>query len=418
MKKRIFSLLIAIASIFTFCINASAFDANDYDYSFDSDWGSSDWGSSDWDYDDDGGDFIFSGSTSSGSSGGGDGISLGAAIVIIVIIIVIVNSKKNGNITPGGGGTTGMGGGVRPANGGQGLNVNLPDRTSQIEQIIKKDDPNFTADDFTAFAKNVYIDIQNAWCKRDLTPVRPVMHTNLYNTTQKQVQSKIEQKVIYHYESIAINTAYLTSFVRDEQYEYLTVYLNARFIDYQTSEESGAIIRGDKNTRWDFRYKMKFMRSVGMKSNDANASEFETGHNCPNCGAPLEMSSSGQCAYCGSVVSTGQYSWVLSDFTTIRNDTKDDGIRVPSNNSTPSSTSNTTPDSTGNTKVDLVFFPADAGVKIQVIEIIRKFTGCGLKEAKEMTESMPCTIYEGDAETAKRLKTTLDQLNVDSRIKD
>ena len=312
-----------------------------------------------------------------------------------------------------GGGTTGMGGGVRPANGGQGLNVNLPDRTSQIEQIIKQDDPNFTADDFTAFAKNVYIDIQNAWCKRDLTPVRPVMHTNLYNTTQKQVQSKIEQKVIYHYESIAINTAYLTSFVRDEQYEYLTVYLNARFIDYQTNEESGAIIRGDKNTRWDFRYKMKFMRSVGMKSNDANASEYETGHNCPNCGAPLEMSSSGQCAYCGSVVSTGQYSWVLSDFTTIRNDTKDDGIRVPS---MASAQTNTTTQSGGNTKVDLVFFPGDT--KIQVIEIIRRFTGCGLKEAKEMTESMPCTIYEGDAETAKRLKATLDQLNVDSRIRD
>lgn len=411
MKKRILSLLIAIASIFTFCITASAFDANDYDYSYDSDWGSSDWGSSDWDYDDDD-DFYYGGSTSSGSSGGGGGIGIGGAIILIVIIIVIANAKKNGN-NPSGGAPTGMGGGVRPANGGQGLNVNLPDRTSQIEQIIKQDDPNFTADDFTAFAKNVYIDIQNAWCKRDLTPVRPVMHTNLYNTTQKQVQSKIEQKVIYHYESIAINTAYLTSFVRDEQYEYLTVYLNARFIDYQTNEESGAIIRGDKNTRWDFRYKMKFMRSVGMKSNDANASEYETGHNCPNCGAPLEMSSSGQCAYCGSVVSTGQYSWVLSDFTTIRNDTKDDGIRVPS---MASAQTNTATQSGGNTKVDLVSYPAET--KIQVIDIIRKFTGCGLKEAKDMSESMPCTIYEGDAETAKRLKATLDQLNVDSRIRD
>ena len=410
MKKRIISLLIAIASIFTFCITASAFDANDYDYSYDSDWGSSDWGSSDWDYDDDD-DFYYGGSTSSGSGGGG-GIGIGGAIILIVIIIVIANAKKNGN-NPSGGAPTGMGGGVRPANGGQGLNVNLPDRTSQIEQIIKQDDPNFTADDFTAFAKNVYIDIQNAWCKRDLTPVRPVMHTNLYNTTQKQVQSKIEQKVIYHYESIAINTAYLTSFVRDEQYEYLTVYLNARFIDYQTNEESGAIIRGDKNTRWDFRYKMKFMRSVGMKSNDANASEYETGHNCPNCGAPLEMSSSGQCAYCGSVVSTGQYSWVLSDFTTIRNDTKDDGIRVPS---MTTAQTNATSQTGSGTKVDLVFYPAET--KIQVIDIIRKFTGCGLKEAKDMSESLPCTIYEGDAETAKRLKATLDQLNVDSRIRD
>ncbi len=405
LKKRILSLLIAIASIFTFCINASAFDANDYDYSYDSDWGSSDWGSSDWGDDD---YYYFPGSTSSGSGGGGIGI--GGAIVIIVIIIIIVNSKKNGNNNnPGGGTTTGIGGGVRPANGGQGLNVNLPDRTSQIEQIIKQDDPNFTADDFTAFAKNVYIDIQNAWCKRDLTTVRPVMHTNLYNTTQKQVQSKIEQKVIYHYESIAINTAYLTSFVRDEQYEYLTVYLNARFIDYQTNEESGAIIRGDKNTRWDFRYKMKFMRSVGMKSNDANASEYETGHNCPNCGAPLEMSSSGQCAYCGSVVSTGQYSWVLSDFTTIRNDTKDDGIRVPTKASAQSSSV------TGNVKVELVSYPVN--VKINVIEAIRKHTGLGLKEAKDLAEALPSQVYEGLGDEANAFKAELDALGATTEIR-
>ena len=307
-----------------FSIPAVAFDANDYDYS--SDWGGSDWGSSDWDDDDDWG----SGSTyydSDGGSGGGGGIPVWVVIGIIVFIVVLVVAlAKNKN----GGSQTPVGGGVRPANGGQGLNVNVPDRTSQIEQIIKQDDPNFTADDFTSFVKEVYIDIQNAWCKRDLTPVRPVMHTNLYNTTEKQVQSKIDQGVTYHYESIAINTAYLTSYVRDNEYEYLTAYLNARYIDYQTDDKTGNIIRGDKNTRWDFRYKMKFMRSVGVKTTSAGENNM-TGHNCPNCGAPLTISSTGVCEYCGSTVTTGLYSWVLSDFSTVRNDTKDDGIRVPTN---------------------------------------------------------------------------------------
>ncbi len=333
--KKIFSLfLAAILAAFALSVSAAAFDANDYDYSYDSDWDSgSDWDwddDDDWDWDDDDDDYnhsYYSGTSSSGSSGGGVGVAAG--VVIVVIIIVVIMANKNKGNTPNSGNSVPaapVGGGVRPANGGQGRNVTVPDRTGEIEQIIKKDDPNFTADDFTSFAKEVYIDIQTAWCARDLSTVRPVMHNNLYNTTQKQVQSKIDQKVIYHYESIAINTAYLTSYVRDKQFEYLTVYLNARFIDYQTSEETGEIIRGDKNTRWDFRYKMKFMRTVGVKTNEANSSDH--GHNCPNCGAPLEMSSSGQCAYCGSVVTSGLYSWVLSDFSTVRDDTKDDGIRV------------------------------------------------------------------------------------------
>lgn len=327
--KKIFSLcLAAFFAVLALSTSAIAFDANDYDYSYDYDSGSDwDWGSdSDWDWDDDD-DYYYGGTSSSNSGGGGFGIGTGLVIAIIVIIVIVANKNKNNTQNPGNStSTAAVGGGVRPANGGQGRNVTVPDRTGEIEQIIKEDDENFTADDFTSFAKEVYIDIQNAWCARDLTTVRPVMHNNLYNTTQKQVQSKIDQKVIYHYESIAINTAYLTSYVRDKQFEYLTVYLNARFIDYQTSEETGEILRGDKNTRWDFRYKMKFMRTVGVKTKEASNSDH--GHNCPNCGAPLEMSSSGQCAYCGSVVTSGLYSWVLSDFTTVRDDTKDDGIRV------------------------------------------------------------------------------------------
>ena len=326
MKKK-FSLILGIllAAVMLFGISAAAFDANDYDYS--SDWG----GGSSWGDDDDwgssGGSTYYYGDSDGGDgSGGGFGIGTIAVIVIIIIIVSAVSRKSNNG--QGGGTNTPVGGGVRPANGGQGLNVNVPDRTAQIEQIIKKDDPNFTADDFTSFVKEVYIDIQNAWCKRDLTPVRPVMHTNLYNTTDKQVQSKIEQGVTYHYESIAINTAYLTSYVRDNEYEYLTAYLNARYIDYQTDDKTGNIIRGDKNTRWDFRYKMKFMRSVGVKTTSASDNNM-TGHNCPNCGAPLTISSTGVCEYCGSVVTTGLFSWVLSDFSTVRNDTKDDGIRVP-----------------------------------------------------------------------------------------
>lgn len=333
--KKLFSLFLASCfALIALTASAAAFDANDYDYSYDYDSGSDwDWDSdNDWSWDDDDDDYYYGG-TYSGDNDDNDplGEIIGTGFVIILILIFIVgpiilnlSGGKTSTNTPSS--SKPVGGGVRPANGGQGRNVTVPDRTGEIEQIIKKDDPNFTADDFTSFAKEVYIDIQNAWCARDLTTVRPVMHNNLYNTTQKQVQSKIDQKVIYHYESIAINTAYLTSYVRDKQFEYLTVYLNARFIDYQTSEETGEIIRGDKNTRWDFRYKMKFMRTVGVKTNEANSSDH--GHNCPNCGAPLEMSSSGQCAYCGSVVTSGLYSWVLSDFTTVRNDTKDDGIRV------------------------------------------------------------------------------------------
>lgn len=310
MKKKIFLCVATVLMIIScFCASAIAFDANDYG-------GGGDWGGGGgYDYD--------SGSSYYSSSGSGD-FSIGSVIVLVIIVVVIIiinkNKSKNSANTPT----------VRNGMGNQGMNVVLPDRTAQIEQIIKSSDPNFSGSDFITFSKNVFIDIENAWCKRDLTSVRPVMHQNLYNTTEKQVQAKIEQGVVYHYESIAIDTAYLTSFVRDNQFEYLTTYLSARMIDYQVDEKTGNIIKGDKTTRWAMRYKLKFVRTVGVKTKEET--DKASGHNCPNCGAPLEMSSSGICEYCGSTVTTGEYSWVLTEFTAVRNDTRDEGIRVPQQN--------------------------------------------------------------------------------------
>ncbi|MBQ2799377.1 MAG: TIM44-like domain-containing protein [Ruminiclostridium sp.] len=308
MKKIVPILLTFILLASLLCGTAFAFDGNDYDYDFD-----------------------FGGDGGSSSSDGLGILNLilhlfnmgpvGIGIAIILIIIIIISfTKKKSNTSSGAHRNAGQ---VIPSN--QGRFVVIPNRTELIENMMKKHDKNFSASDFVTFAKNVYMDIQTAWCKRDLSTVRPVMHENLYNTTARQVQSKIDQGVVYHYESIAINTAYLTSYARDEQFEYLTCYLNARMIDYQVDEKTGNIIRGDKTTRWDMRYKMKFVRSVGVLTKDETAKH--DGHNCPNCGAPMEISSSGVCEYCGSIVTTGQYSWVLTEFTTVRNDTVDEGIK-------------------------------------------------------------------------------------------
>lgn len=314
-KKKILAVITVIMILSCFVFSGVAFDGNDYGGDGGGGgWGDydSDWGDNDWNYIDYG-----SGSSDSGIFGG---FPVGAIIVAVILIIfaVIVNKNKNKN------GQTPQ---VRSGQGSQGANVFLPNRSAQIQEIISKKDPNFTADDFVTFAKQVYVDIQMAWCGRDMTPVRPVLHQNLFNTTQRQVEEKKKQGVVYHYESIAINTAYLTSFVRDKEFEYLTVYLNARMIDYQEDEKTGNIIRGDKTTRWDMRYKMKFVRSAGTLTKEKVSGT--QGYNCPNCGAPLEITSSGECQYCGSIVTTGDYSWVLTDFTTVRNDTVDDGIRVP-----------------------------------------------------------------------------------------
>ena len=119
---------------------------NDYGGGGGYDFGGGDYGGG---YDYGGNDY-----DSSSYSGDADPVSviIGIGIVVVIIIISTIGGNKKKS---GGGGTT------RPSSM-NGANVVLPNRTEQIEGIIKQKDPNFSASDLITFTKQVYIDIENA----------------------------------------------------------------------------------------------------------------------------------------------------------------------------------------------------------------------------------------------------------------
>ena len=325
MKFKKFAKVISIALmaliLFASCFSVTAIDKqsihpldfgnhNDYGSDF---GGGSDWGGSDWDFDD-GGSSYYSSSSSGKPMDLGDIVFIGAIVIGVIMVSMLLSKRKKSTPTAPP---------VRPGSN-QGQLIMVPDRTAQIESIIKSMDPNFSASDFITFAKEVFVDIQEGWSARDLSKIRIVLHDNLYKQTQKQVEEKLRNGTINRIENIAVSTAYLTAYKRDKQFEYATIYLSARFFDYEIDEKTGNILRGDTTTRWDMRYLMKFMRSTSVKTKD-ESNVLKT-HNCPNCGAPLEMQSSGHCEYCGSEVTSGLYSWVLCD------DTIDEGVSVDNPN--------------------------------------------------------------------------------------
>ncbi len=201
----------------------------------------------------------------------------------------------------------------------------MPNRSNEISAIVKAEDEFFTEPDFITYAKDVYMDIQNAWCKRDLSSVQAVLHSNLYDRTQKQLDKKIADGIVPHLDRITVEEAYLTFYKKDAEYEYVTVYLSSKMIDYQTQESTGNILYGDMTTRWELHYLMTFMRSNNVKTPEAGSAK--RAFNCPNCGGVMDSINFGTCPYCGSIVKSGEYGWVLSDFNAVRDNTTDQGIQ-------------------------------------------------------------------------------------------
>ena len=186
-----------------------------------------------------------------------------------------------------------------------------PDNSAYVATQIQAIDPAFSSDKFVGFAREVFMKIQEAWTSRDWKPIRPFESEALFNQHKQQLDEYIRLGKINVVEKIAIKHCSLQGFRQDGDKEVLTVWLNAVMRDYVIDATTKKVLESDPNRDWYMRYEMTFCRKAGLKTDPGKKGTSIT--NCPNCGAPTEVTSSGQCAYCGSVITNGEHDWVLTD---------------------------------------------------------------------------------------------------------
>lgn len=316
MKKirRIIATLFVALILIVKPINADvgSFDRYDSGSSSSSSSSSSSWSSSssssDWDWDS---------SSSSHRSGRSSSWDMGdvyalVGFFIIVAIVFIVNYFHNNNNNSDLIGKSDYTGKYEPGNG--------PVYTTEVRDVpishiaaykIQQVDPLFSEEKFLAWSKDLYVKMQQAWTARDWEPIRPYETEELFEQHSAQLQEFIRNKKINVVEQIAVNYATVYSFRQTDDKDIVEVALKATKKDYVIDEETKEVLQGNKNQDRITVYKMTFERTKG-KQTQAGTEEIDA-KNCPNCGAPLKFTSSGKCAYCGSIVSTGVYDWVLSN---------------------------------------------------------------------------------------------------------
>ena len=55
-------------------------------------------------------------------------------------------------------------------------------------------------------------------------------------------------------------------------------------------------------------YEWTMIRTKGAKSFEQTA---DAAKNCPNCGAPLDLNATAKCQYCGAVIQSADFDWVI-----------------------------------------------------------------------------------------------------------
>ena len=126
---------------------------------------------------------------------------------------------------------------------------------------------------------------------------------------QQQLDSFIEKEQTNVVEDIAVLDTKIEEYSEDAQNSYLSAIVQARYRDYVVDDNTGKVVKGDKNRRYVMTYRMTFLRQLGAKTTASEETHVTT---CPNCGANLSINQHGVCDYCGSEVTTGAQQWVLT----------------------------------------------------------------------------------------------------------
>lgn len=248
-------------------------------------------------------------SSSSGGGGGSIGGLIVAVIVIGIVVFVVGRSKgKINNIKD----MTDINKVKDVLNdlGNDTSSSTVNTNTKGIVEEIRQSDPEFSEEKFLSWSKDVFVKLQAAWTARDWKIIRPFESNELFEQHNAQLQEYINNNRINVIERLAVESADLMSHRFDGDKEIIEVYLKAVMKDYIIDATTKEVVEGNKTTDWHMKYKLTFARKNGVKTHAGTSNKSTT--NCPNCGAPTEITSAGQCEYCGSVITTGEHDWVLT----------------------------------------------------------------------------------------------------------
>lgn len=169
-------------------------------------------------------------------------------------------------------------------------------------------DPHFDEAAMTEKLSNLYVQMQDAWCKKDITSLRPYFTDAQYTQYDRQLQEAIRDHVTNHVERIAVLSVVLKGYYQSGGKDHLVAELQTRITTYTTDDMTGKVVHGSKTAEKFMTYEWDLVRPSGMTTREEGAM---TSIACPHCGAPLDINHSAKCPYCDSVVTLEEHDFVI-----------------------------------------------------------------------------------------------------------
>lgn len=172
----------------------------------------------------------------------------------------------------------------------------------------KQIDTGFNEEEFKAKVSDMYVKFQESWQKKDMDDLRPYLTDEFYAQCESGLDNYTRNRQTNIIDDIIVKSVQLKGWWHDNTNDVIVAELETEITDYVISDDTGEVVRGNKDARRIMQYEWSLVRQSGVTS----GAEEDLTKVCPNCGAPLTLNAAGECEYCGSILTMEARDWAVS----------------------------------------------------------------------------------------------------------
>ncbi len=180
---------------------------------------------------------------------------------------------------------------------------------------LKVKDPGFELIPLLDKSKQLFLDLQSAWFRRDLTRVRPFLSDATYQRLNVQLRLLDAQQIRDAIAEVQVLDLQLVGLDQNPFYDTVHVRIRASMRDTDvpsTFSDDDAEAAARRSMVEAFTEVWSFVRKPGAVT---KLGEDAYQGKCPNCGGPFNGGAANSCEFCGAVVNSGNYDWTLAEIT-------------------------------------------------------------------------------------------------------
>ena len=171
-------------------------------------------------------------------------------------------------------------------------------------------DASFSEKEFLSYTRSLFLSYHKFIQNKNVEPLRSRLSAAFFSQLQSRSDSMRTSGQTEHTEDIVITDNRILGWKHESTRDILVVKITASLCKYTTDDLSGKVISGNSSKKNRIAYYLEFARTSGTREIDFVEKELT---NCPKCGGDVYLEQAAVCPYCGAVLNTDHFDWILTD---------------------------------------------------------------------------------------------------------